>query len=68
MQNSFNITEQEKIFMKYLAQGTMIKGAAKKLKVSVQRAYTISGNIRHKLNAKNMANAIYIALNNKIID
>ena len=68
MQAKFNLTEQEIKFMKYLAQGIKIKGAAKELKVSHQRAYTIASYIRQKLHAKNMANAVYIALNNKIID
>lgn len=68
MKKLFNLTEQEVNFLKYLAEGLKISEAAENLHVSVKRAAVISQNVRTKLNAKNLANAVYIAFNNKIID
>ena len=53
--------------LKLLTKGIQIKEAGKQLGLSESKTYKISSNILKKLDAKNSANAIYIAYKNGII-
>ena len=57
----------EKTFIQELLKGVNMKNAARNLNIPEHKIYKISKNIKNKLGAKNMPNAIYIAYKNHLI-
>ncbi len=61
------LTEKEIEIIKYLINGYSKKSISKELNESYVKILKQSKNICKKLNAKNLPNAVYIALKNKYI-
>lgn len=55
------LNQQEVKVLTECTKGTSLKAIAKKFGLNESEIYTISSGIKKKLNAKNMANAVYIA-------
>lgn len=61
-QNKELLNKDEIKFLKLLAKGIYIRHAGKQMGLSEYKSYKMSKNIKTKLNAINMPNAAYIAL------